>query len=59
MQLVAPDTKNALSHKGIELDLIGLAADIRRILTMRFNPVFLTLRRKELEALQLMIFMGK
>jgi hypothetical protein len=46
MQLVAPDTKNALSHKGIELDLIDLAADIRRILTMRFNPVFLTLRRK-------------
>ena len=46
MQLVAPETKNALSHKGIELDLIGLAADIRRILTMRFNPVFLTLRRK-------------
>ena len=46
MQLVVPATKNALSYKGIELDLIGFAADTRMILTTRFNPVFLTLQSK-------------
>ena len=46
MQLIVPATKNALSYKGIELDLIVFAADIRMILTTRFNPVFLTLRSK-------------
>jgi hypothetical protein len=58
MQLVVPDTKNALSYKGIELDLIGFAADTRMILTTRFNPVFLTLQSKQSEAAQLILLWG-